>query len=364
MPADETMERFVRDALAPEPTATERDAVWRSIETRLDEQEAPVPAPAPVRTPRRRPRFAMPRLAVAGMAAGATACALAGVALLPAGDRAGTPLLAEASAAEVLKATARSAAALPAVGGGQVLYARVAAIPPGGTLERASLTETWTAPDGSGRVLEAVRGGRVTGETTYRAGDERGRRADGTRLEAEDGWRAVVGGAGVAELPGDADALLADLRERVAARAATGGLDDLGEIDRYGRDLLVAATAVGLLVEAPLSPGQREAAFALLAGAEGWYEPGATATPPRIERAGTDRDALGREGTVVRVVLTLTPAEAGAARGDREAVEWALDLVLDPDRGRLLEVREREEGPGSPAWVRVTEAQRVVDAPR
>jgi hypothetical protein len=348
-----TLEMLVKETLEVEPSAAEREAVWLSVAERLSEQQESPPV-------RRRSR--PPRLAAVGLAALAVTLAL--VTLLPTADEPGGPLprASEAQASAILKETATSAAsALPAVGPGQYLFARTSSVIQG---EGASSVDTksWIATDGSGWIVRHERSSRgsETATTRYRAGSD-------TALHTEDGverryaptlgWRAVVGGDEVGRLPAERDALLASLREGVVravreyrdrVRAAKAAGKDRNhypifrEIERSGRDLIVVEAATDLLVEAPLSPDQRAALFSLLADAPDWYQPGSGAEPIQVRNLGPTEDALGRNGTAVRV--------------------GALDLVLDPDAGRLLETRSHEHGPnGEP--VRLTlETQRVVDS--
>src|SRR5215207_4799708 len=110
-----TPETLVKETLEVEPSAAERGTVWASIVERLGADEAPDRTTTLGRA-RRHPPLA--RLGAVGVAA--LAATLAAVALLPAGGERGgprAPLLATATAAEVLNATATTArSALPAVG--------------------------------------------------------------------------------------------------------------------------------------------------------------------------------------------------------------------------------------------------------
>jgi hypothetical protein len=351
-----TLEMLVNQTLEVEPSAAEREAVWRSITEQLGEQQE---LPPVRRHPRRR---RLPRLAAVGLAA--VAIGLAIVTLLPTADESGGPLprASEAQAAAILNATATSAgSALPAVGPGQYLFARTSTTIRGEGAISVD-TKSWTATDGSGWIVSHERSSRgsETSTTSYRAGSD-------TALHTEDGverryaptlgWRAVVPGAEVGRLPAERDALLASLREgaeravreyRDRVRAAQAAGKDRNhypifrEIERSGHDLIVVETVTDLLVEAPISPDQRAALFSLLADAPDWYQPGSGAEPILVRNLGPTEDDLGRNGTAVRV--------------------GAFDLVLDPGAGRLLETRSYEHGLGGEPVRLTLEAQRVVDS--
>jgi hypothetical protein len=369
-----TPETLVEQTLRVEPSAAERHAVWQSIAARLREGEE---------TDRESAR--RPRLVAVGVAA--LAVVLAAVALLPAAREPGGPLPAASSAeaAAVLNATAaRSRAALPAVGPGEHLLTRTSLTVSG---DRASTVDTtsWTATDGSAVVVDRERSSRPcpwapgrecttldTTTTRYRAGGNVGVRSENgreIRLRPElFEWRAVVPGDEVVRLPGDRDALLASLRAR-AERAVReqekrsdphrelGGRDlRLAQVELSGLDLVVVEAVTDLLVYAPLSAGQRAAMFSLLAEAPEWYRPGSGANPIQIRDLGPTDDALGRNGTAVRIATRPTDDEA------RRAGEWTVDLVLDPDSGRLLEIRSYEHGRDAEPIPLTVEAQRVVDS--
>jgi hypothetical protein len=177
-------------------------------------------------------------------------------------------------------------------------------------------------------------------------------------------WRYVVPGDAVVRLPAERDALLAALRagaERAARayeRPRPQGYHP--RVDRtyqlWGRDLLVINTAIALLVEAPLSRGQRAALLSLLAHTPDWYQPGTSAEPIRIRNLGPTKDALGREGIALKFALELTAGEA------RDASPGTFELVLDPEAGRLLETRSYEHGADAEPVLLTLVAQRVVDS--
>lgn len=380
-----TPETLVKETLGVEPSPADRRAVWHSIAERLGDDEARGRTPARERFRRLR---RLPDLAAVGVAA--LAATLAAVALLPAGDEprdSGAPTLATASAAEVLDATARSAgSSLRSVGPGEYLFVRSRLTVPGVGASRVD-TSSWTAIDGSARIVaherrcverERTDGGaercaRYATEVTtmtYRAGSDAG-------VVTEDGverppavpqvslnWRHVVSGEEVVRLPADRDALLASLRARaegaarVYERPRPKGYHP--RVDRtyelWGRDLLVVQTATDLLLEAPLSPAQRTAMLSMLADAPGWYEPGTSAEPIEIHNLGSTEDALGREGIALRFTLELTPGET------RRASPGTFDLVLDPQAGRLLETRSYEHGAGAEPVTLTVVAQRVAES--
>jgi hypothetical protein len=376
-----TPETVVNEALEVEPSAAEREAVWRSIIERLGEGEAPGRAPALGAVRRHRRSW---RLAAVGVAA--LAATLAAVALLPAGDERGgspAPLLATASAAEVLNATAINAgSALPPVRPSEYLFTRASRTIRG---EGASRVETsaWTATDGSARIVDRERTSRLvrgsrgeivrrwrtdTAITSYRAGSdvgvvtENGVETQMPPPQLSPNWRYVVPGDEVVSLPAERDALLASLRAR-AERAAHVYQRPRPEgyyprVDRTyelsGPDLLVVETATDLLVEAPLSPGQRAALLSLLADAPDWYQPGTSAEPIQIRNLGATKDALGRDGIALKFTIELTSAET------RGASPGTFDLVLDPEAGRLLETRSYEHGPEAEPVPLTVVAQRVV----
>lgn len=360
-----TPETLVKETLGVEPAAADREAVWRSIADRLAERDAPGRAPIRGLAARRRPR--LPRLAAVGLTA--LTVALAAVALPPAGDdrRERTPLLATASAAEVLNATAGSAAsALPAVERGQHLFVRTrltVGIAGTGPLD----TRSWTATDGSARIVSrdrtsvTVKSFRPGSPVAVTVDDGVVRRSGPPQLSPN--WRYVVPGDEVVGLPGDRDALLAALRARAERAAALyrqprpKGYHPRFDrtYDLWGRDLLVVETATLLLLEAPLSPAQRSALLSMLADAPAWYRPGSAAEPIRIRNLGPTEDGLGRDGIALRFVLELSPGELRVGSGG------SFDLVLAPDAGRLLETRSYEHGAeAEPVRLTVVD-QRVVE---
>jgi hypothetical protein len=344
------VETLVR-GLETAPSEAEREAVWAAIVARVGEVEHVQIAP-----PSRRRFTARRRVA---LAASATAAALLVIALLPSGRETRVPLPANASAAEVLRATADGAAddGLPLIGPGQYLYARVEtapAAPHGQPRGPTMIAESWTASDGSGLRIESVRRGEKTREVarvSYRPGSDLGHWIEaGTEVTEKPGrgnWRAVVSGARVQELPVDSGALLRMLR---------AGIDRDEFASLAERDLLVADTALDLLIEAPLSPEQRAAAFRVLADIPAWFAPGTSTRPVRAESLGMVEDSLGRSGIGVRITVDLTPGTAKHTSGSHE-IHYTADLILDPEDGRLLEVREREFG-----QVRTVAEQQVVDS--
>jgi hypothetical protein len=378
-----TPEALVRANLEVEPSVADREAVWESIVERLGADEAPGRTP-PLEFIRRHPRVS--RFAALGLAA--LAVASVGVALLLAGDQRGgsrAPLLATASAATVLNATATSArSALPAVGPGEFLFTRTSLTirgEGGGSVD----TRSWTATDGSARIVDRERTRRLvrdasgrlvpgwrseTAITTYRAGGETGVVAENgieTRVpppQLSPNWRYVVAGDEVAGLPAGRNALLASLRvaaERAARLyQAPRPKGYYPRVDRTyelaGRDLLVVQTATRLLLEAPLSPGQRAAMLSMLADAPDWYRPGTSAEPIWIRNLGPTTDALGRDGIALRFTIELTAGEA------RTASPGIFDLVLDPEAGRLLETRSYEHGLESAPLALTVVSQRVVES--
>jgi hypothetical protein len=348
---NDTPETLVRETLEVEPTATERGAVWQSIIERLEAAEAP-----PARRPVRR------------LAAVAVAAAVAAAVLLLAADERGAPVLATASAAEVLNATAVSArTALPAVGPGEYLFTRASHTVTGAGAITVDI-RSWTATDGTALIVD--RDGRARSTTRYRAGSavgvvtEKGRKTRTPPPQLAPNWRYVVPGDQIARLPAEPSALLALLRAR-AERATRLYSQPRPEgyfprVDRTyelaGPDMLVVETTTALLVEAPLSPGQRAAMLSLLAAAPEWYRPGASAQPIRIRNLGATQDALGRDGIALRFTLELTSDET------RGASSGTFDLVLDPEAGRLLETRSYEHGADADPVLLTIEEQQVVDS--
>ncbi len=238
-------------------------------------------------------------------------------------------------------------------------------------------TESWTAIDGSARIVARQGSGSASEVFTesYRAGSTRGsvikdgvkRRMPPPQLAPN--WRDVVSGDEVVRLPTRRRALLASLRagaERAArlyARPRPKGY--FPRVDRTyelsGRDLLVVETATSLLVVAPLSPPQRTAMLSLLADAPHWYRPGASTKPIEIRNLGRTEDVLGRSGIAVRFTIELNQEEAG--RDERlGAMQGTFDLVLDPQGGRVLEERSYEHGLGKEPEAATVEEQRVVDS--
>jgi hypothetical protein len=352
--------------------------------------------------------------------------------LPPSGDEpSGAPsLLATASAAEVLNATARNArSARPAVRSGESLFTRTSSTIRGVgaiTVE----TDSWTATDGSAQIVsnerlpvvvqrvsaaggavklgrdvwtarpydddddvidpgarvevkatkgaaalvaESSRGTEVT-TSIYRAGSaipvvtENGLEQPVQPPQLAPNWRYVVPGEEVVNLPAERDELLASLREH-AERAAQLYRQPRPEgyyprvwrqYELAGRDLLVAETATDLLVEAPLSPGQRAAMLSMLADAADWYQPGTSAEPIRIRNLGATKDALGRNGIALRFTIELTSDESGGSL--EGASPGTFDLILEPKAGRLLETRSYEHGRQAEPVPLTVVAQRVVDS--
>lgn len=372
MSQDRSLETLVGEICAAEPSESERAAIWRSVVEQLTEDQAAHRTPSLKLTGRWLQARSEVRVArLAALAAGAIALALAVIALLPTGDRSGGSK-ATASAAKVLNATAMSAGSLlPAVKPGEYAYARVRH---SGEGAKTTHTESWAAIDGTARIVARERSSEIYTET-YRAGSTRG-------LVIEDGVerpmpppqlapnsRYVVPGGEVVQLPTKRRALLASLRagaERAArlyARPRPKGY--FPRVDRTyelaGRDLLVVETATSLLVGAPLSPRQRAAMLSLLADAPHWYRPGASTKPIEIRNLGRTEDALGRSGIAIRFTIELNQEEAG--RDERlGAMQGTFDLVLDPQRGRVLEDRSYEHGLNKEPEVATVEEQRVVDS--
>jgi hypothetical protein len=338
-------------AVEPGPAEAEREAIWAAIIARIGESEQ-------ARAPRAaRGRFAPRRPLVIALTAAAIALLI--IALLPAGEDGRAPLPANASAAEVFRAAADGAAddGLPVIGEGQYLYARVETAPSASDDEPSGSTmvaESWTASDGSGLRIISTRRGDETREIArvfYEPGSDVGHWIEGgTEVTEEPGrgdWRSVVSGARVHELPASADALLRRLRAGIDA----GEVASLAE-----RDLLVTDSALDLLIEAPLAPEQRAAALRMLADMPAWFTPGTTTRPVRVENRGVTEDSLGRSGIAVRIMIDLTPGSREHAPGSHET-HYTADVILDPDDGRLLEVREHELG-----HVRTVAEQEVVDS--
>jgi hypothetical protein len=81
----------------------------------------------------------------------------------------------------------------------------------------------------------------------------------------------------------------------------------------------------------------------MLADLPAWFTPGTTTRPVRAENRGATEDSLGRSGTAVRITVDLTPGTAEHTPGSHET-HYTADVILDPEDGRLLEVREHELG--------------------
>jgi len=276
-------------------------------------------------------------------------------------------------AAAVLTATAAGArSALPPVGPGEYMLTRTLKTIRG---EGAAEVEarSWTASDGSALVIERGRylrecpsfsqsppgctPGWVSETTTtrFRAGGDPGEvTLNGAERrfppQLTPNWRYVVPGDEVARLPAGSAELLASLRAgadravRLYERPRPEGYHPRVDrrYDLLGHDLLVVETATDLLFEAPLGPHQRAALLSLLADAPNWYRPGTGAEPLQVRNLGATTDALGRAGTAVRF--------------------GGFDLVLDPEAGRLLELRAYEHGMDAEPIRLTLESQRVVDS--
>ena len=312
--------------LDPTPmTPAERDAAWRSILTQLE--------PAP----RSRVRLIAVPVALAG-------AATAAIALVPASTPNRPTPLGSASAAQVLRAAA-AASDLGAPGPGQVLFEQERRVLPvgDGQPDSSYSDRTWTEPDGTGRRVSVYRypGARpTTTRDRFPGGD------------ADPEWAGALTAAQVAALPTDPDALRDDLR--AAIRRTSGGDDELKVI---GPDLAVLGLDVELSETAPLSADQRGALLELLATAPQWTTPGTSITPMSVRNLGAATDADGRDGIRIRVELRFTAAEARELSIDPEP--FALDFVIDPDRGRILEVREFEDGLDGRPQVTTIERQEI-----
>ena len=377
MSQDRPLETLVGEICAAEPSESERAAIWQSVVEQLTDDQA-AQRTRSLKPTRRwlQARREVQVARLAALAAGAIAVTLAVIALLPTADRSGGSK-ATASAAEVLNATAISAGSLwPVVDPGEYAYARVRHSVQGEGAMTA-YTESWTAIDGSARIVAREGSGSASDVFTesYRAGSTRGsviedgvkRRMPPPQLRPD--WRYVVSGDEVVRLPTKRRALLASLRagaERAArlyARPRPKGY--YPRVDRTyelsGRDLLVVETATSLLVQAPLSPRQRAAMLSLLAHAPDWYRPGASTKPIEIRNLGRTEDALGRSGIALRFTIELNREEAG--RDERRgAMQGTFDLVLHPQGGRVLEERSYEHGLDKEPVVLTVEEQRVVDS--
>ncbi len=328
---DEELDRIAAASVTETaPTRAERDAAWEDILRRLE--------------PAKRPAFAM-RKWIAVPAVAAAMAITAAVALLPSGPSDGSApgLLATASAAEVLRAAA-DGVTLGAPGPGEQLYVRERLVRPlGDGRSDVSITRSWSAADGSGRIERATEGpggGEArSSRKTFGAG------APATGDPFED-WRGAFTAAELETLATDRDALLAQLR---------GKVDALGEdLDVLGRDLGVIGITVTLLDRAPVEVQQRAALFDLLASAPEWSLPGSSVTPLSVERLRSDREGDVR----IRIESRLTESEREQIASDNRG--WALDLTVDPAQGRLTELREYENGLGARPELTTVEEQRIV----
>ncbi len=305
---DDDLDRTARALLEPAPmTVAERDAAWGDLMQRLE---------TPAR-PRRRWRL----LAVP---AGAAVAATVAIALVPGG--ADAPL-STASAATVLLAAAGEAD-LGAPGPGEELFVQQRrTIPLGGGQTEVDLTRSWTAADGSIRI----------------------------RGSEDEGWRDTLTPAQVQALPTDPAELLEALR--AAVREASGN-DRAMRV--FGHDLGVVAVIYYLSTNAPVTAEQRAALLQLLATAPDWTAPGTSVTPLTTRNMGQDRSAQGDAVIRIRLELRFTAEEARELSVDPEP--FALDLLIDTDAGRLVELREFEDGLSGAPIVTTIEEQKIVSA--
>lgn len=122
------------------------------------------------------------------------------------------------------------------------------------------------------------------------------------------------------------------------------------------RDLAVLMRLSSLLTSSPLDAGQRRAAFELLATAPEWAASRSGESPIRMSNRGESVSAGGTRGLVIRIELDL-PAEAI----DRySTTRFAVDLLIDMDRGLVLERREYDDGLGGNYGVTTLEEREVV----
>ena len=308
---DDDLDRTARAVLDPAPmTVAERDAAWRDLAARLE--------------PPNRRRWQWLAIPVAAAAASVA------IALVP-GDS--EVSLSTASAATVLRAAA-DGAFLGRPGPGEELFVRERrTIPSGGGREDVDVTRTWVASDGSGRQ------------------ELNGRARPFSDDFAED-WRGTLSTDQMQALPEDSAVLLETLRAAVG-RAAAGDR----ALRVYGRDLGVVATVVHLSTDAPVTAAQRAALLELLATAPDWTVPGTSVTPLSTRNLGPDRTADGESAVRLRFELRFTPEEARELSIDPEP--FALDLLIDPDAGRLMELREYEDGLAGRPIVTTIEVQRI-----
>lgn len=311
---DDDLDRTAGAVLDPAPmTAAERDAAWGDLMRRLD-------------PPRRSRRLLL-------VPAAAAVAATAAIALVPGGTDAP---LSSASAATVLLAAAEEAD-LGRPGPGEELFVRERrSTPLGDGRTQVVVTRTWSAADGSGRMEV----------------DGRPREFSADFAET---WRATLGSRQLQALPEEPTALLETLR--AALRRAAG---EDPTLKLYGYDLGVVVTIIRLSADAPVTARQRAALLELLATAPEWTAPGSSVTPLATRNLGADRTADGREATRIRLELRFTPEEARELSIDPEP--FALDLLLDTDAGRLVELREYEDGLSGDPIVTTIEAQRIVSA--
>ena len=300
---------------------------------RQDRRAAVVALTGPGRALRRRARVVVPAgiaaavavvLLVAGQDGGGTSSEPSGV--IVAGDRRGA---ASAPAGAALIALASAARAAP-TGTGTVAYTATTEayrtdLSSAVLTVASSSRRLWKAPDGSGRLDEAVYHAERSSPPDLRHDVETwgpGGSPDGGS------WRAgVIRDRAVADLPSTPDALAAAVRTWAEGAPRMVGGDVPGTVTDNELDLLTS-----LLSEPAATPAQRAAAFEVLAARDDVGLLGRHADP--LGRAGTAVEYEWRSSGTNRATLTFDPTTSALLSREDALVdtrdEWPAGTAVGP----------------------------------
>ena len=356
------VENLVRGELKSDSmTEEEAAAVWTILKAEL------ASPPIAVQPPERR-RPAKKKLVVS-LTLGVAAILFALVALLPNWSNSGEDgldigSLESATASEVLAVTGREASReslLPSKG--EQLYFRSVRTSPTGA-EDTQRIEEWIGPDGLGYRRDPTRGGSSkgssSGSTETQPLTETFDASEGPdpRIVVSESWRAVLSMSQLEDLS-DAPPPEALRQLRRSVSGAVGRAPDLsrGVHDFVGSDLIVLMTVTNLLTQAPLTGQQREGLFKLIETSPTWMKSDGTA-PSRTTNLGESESQAGQSGILIQTSIDLPPT-AAAILGVNPSF-WRLDILLDPDAGTVLEVRNTQAGDKAPYSVTTTESLEIV----
>lgn len=356
-------------------TSGEAEALWARIEAEMSEEPPVVEAE---RSDSPRPR----RLRSGGVLGASVAVAAVLIAVVLVGpwtksDDSDGPLnlagLSTASAAEVLGVTADAARENQSFvpGPGEVFFAteQYFYIPtkevkesfpnpvPDGPLPMYE-KEFWIGPDGKGLEVQRLPGMNYPGKGDEEWGDVVHMGTDWSRIgpDPEGGveWFNAFTTDDLKELPTDPGAVIETIRKaNDRAAEVIGHWEKFSQAGR-GKNLSTLEKTFSLLSTAPLTGEQRAALFEVIVSAPDWYRSDGRADAS-TENLGTAETVAGREGIAIRVVTGPDPRvekfnrEAGI--DDGYSGDMYMDIVVDPEEGRVLELQQGKVGEPPSSWV-------------